>query len=299
MIIRIALFSVAVLAASLATNAQTEITVRLDTKMMGNFDCNLGGNGVDPAPVNKVYMHSGACSENRGSIPSETAEEYCGSQIVPFDADVWQHVVGNWGEFPADDGVGEMTAMGNGVYEITYTPENYYSNASVVSTEANSSGSTVSSPLDPSNAIHVIGMVFRNEDGTQSGRDEDFCNDIFIINYGKPNMSIVNSDFLVQDFVELITETGIEDYASVYDFNIGPNPTSGITSFNIGMKNPMKDVTISLSNMLAQQVYSTTLNLAKGLNRIEWDASKLPVGVYMTTIGSSNGLIAQERILVK
>ncbi|MFT5054845.1 MAG: hypothetical protein ACI97X_001879, partial [Oceanospirillaceae bacterium] len=172
-----ALLSFAVLAASLVSNAQTEITIQLDTKLMGNFDCALGGGDGNPAPVTTVYMHSGACSENRGSIPSETPLEYCGGQIQPFDADVWQHVVGNWGEFPADDGVGEMTSMGNGVYEISFVPEDYYSNASLVSTEANSSGSTVSSPLVPGNDIHVIGMVFRNEDGTQSGRDEDFCND--------------------------------------------------------------------------------------------------------------------------
>lgn len=299
MIMRTALLSMAVLAASLVSNAQTEITIRLDTKLMGNFDCALGGGDGNPAPVNKVYMHSGACSENRGSIPSETPAEYCGGQIQPFDADVWQHVVGNWGEFPADDGVGEMTSMGNGVYEISFVPEDYYSDANQVSTEANSSGSTVSSPLDPNNPIHVIGMVFRNEDGTQSGRDEDFCNDIFIINYGTPQVSIVNSDFFVQDFVELITETGIEDHASVSEFTVGPNPTNGITNFNIGMRSSMDDASIIVSNMLAQEVYSTSLNLGTGSNRIEWDASGLPSGVYMASVSSPEGMIAQERILVK
>lgn len=299
MIMKTALLSIAVLTASLVSNAQTEITIRLDTKLMGNFDCALGGGDGNPAPVNKVYMHSGACSENRGSNPSETPADYCGGQIQPFDADVWQHVVGNWGEFPADDGVGEMTSMGNGVYEISFVPEDYYSDAGQVSTEANSSGSTVSSPLDPNNPIHVIGMVFRNEDGSQSGRDEDFCNDIFIIHYGTPQMSIVNSDFFVQDFVELVTETGIEDHASVSEFTVGPNPTNGVTSFNIGMRTPMNDVSIVVSNMLAQVVYSSAVNLVSGSNRIEWEASSLPTGVYMATVGSSEGMIAQERILVK
>lgn len=296
---RTALLTIAIATTTFYANAQEEITIRLDTKLMGNFACALGGGDGNPAPVNKVYLHSGACSENRGSDPSQTPLEYCAGQIQPFDADVWQHVVGNWGEFPADDGVGEMTHIGDGVYDISFVPENYYSDAAIVSTEANSSGSTVSSPLIPGNPIHVIGMVFRNEDGTQSGRDEDFCNDIFIINYGTPNVRIVNSDFFDQDFVELITETSIRDHSAVSTFNIGPNPTSGITNFNIAVNNTMQDVVFKVTSMLGQQLHNSTVDLNSGMNKFEWDASNLPSGVYTASFSSSNGIIAQERLMVK
>jgi hypothetical protein len=95
------ILSCALIGGAFALQAQTEVTITLDTKDMFNVDCNLLGDGVGgPAQVNKVYMHSGACSENRysGSDPvlqAQSAEDYCADQIVPFASDVWQHVVGD------------------------------------------------------------------------------------------------------------------------------------------------------------------------------------------------------------
>ena len=85
---------------------------------------------------NKVYLHSG----------------------VGTDANPWTYVVGNWGQ---DDGVGEMTDMGGGLWQITITPETYYG---LNATQAAS--------------ITKMGMVFRNETGTQELKATG-CSDFF------------------------------------------------------------------------------------------------------------------------
>jgi len=77
-------------------------------------------------------------------------------------------VVGNWG---LDDGVGEMTNNDDGTFSITITPQTYYG-----ITQAQADTAT------------QIGMVFRNENGTQELKD-DGCND-FIFPVGKVLINI-------------------------------------------------------------------------------------------------------------
>ncbi|MDH7911934.1 alpha-amylase family glycosyl hydrolase [Winogradskyella sp. SYSU M77433] len=95
----------------------------------------------------KVYMHSGVGD---------------GSNAFGIS------VVGNWGQ---DDGVGEMTNQGGGIYSITLTPQTYYG-------------------LSTAQAANVIqmGMVFRNEDGSQELKATG-CND-FIYDVGTFQVSL-------------------------------------------------------------------------------------------------------------
>ena len=93
------------------------ITITLNANSTST-DCNGLSN---PA---KVYLHSGVGSSDNA----------------------WTYVVGNWGQ---DDGVGEMTNQGGGIWSITFVPEDYYG-------------------LTAAQAANIVqmGMVFRNEDGT-------------------------------------------------------------------------------------------------------------------------------------
>ncbi len=86
--------------------------------------------------ASEVYMHSGI-------------------QTIPFGP--WEYVIGNWG---VDDGIGEMTSLGNNIWEISINVPSYYAYP----------GGT-----------NVIGlwMVFRNGNGSAQGRDNN-GNDIFI-----------------------------------------------------------------------------------------------------------------------
>lgn len=127
------------------------ITITLDLNS-GATDCNGLSNPT------KVYIHSG----------------------VGDTSDPWTHVIGNWGQ---DDGIGEMTNQGGGIWTITFVPETYYG-------------------LTPQQASNVVrmGMVFRNSDGTQELKAtgcQDFFFDVgtFQVSLSSPSeeTTIINS----------------------------------------------------------------------------------------------------------
>ncbi len=88
------------------------------------------------------------------------------------DNNPWQYVVGNWGQ---DDGVGEMTNNGDGTWSITIVPQTYFG---LTNTQAAN--------------ITKMGLVFRNEDGSQEYKN-DGCTD-FIINVGAFQVTMINPD---------------------------------------------------------------------------------------------------------
>lgn len=98
------------------------------------FDASIGQSTLVGA--SEVYMHSGI-------------------QTTPFGP--WEYVVGNWG---LDDGLGEMTSVGNNIWEISINVPSYYGYP----------GGT-----------NVIGlwMVFRNGNGSSQAGDGS-GNDIFV-----------------------------------------------------------------------------------------------------------------------
>ncbi len=88
------------------------------------------------------------------------------------DSNPWQYVVGNWGQ---DDGIGEMTDNGDGSWSISIVPQTYFG-----LTNAQAAG------------ITKMGMVFRNEDGSQEYKD-NACAD-FIVNVGAFQVTMINPD---------------------------------------------------------------------------------------------------------
>lgn len=291
----------AAITGNLHAQTQTEVTITIDTKLMFNVDCNLLGDGAGgPAQVNKVYMHSGACSENRGSNQGQSAEDYCADQIVPYASDVWQHVVGNWGQAPQDDGVGLMEDLGNGVYSKTFVMENYYSDPNLVSTEQNATGTTVSAPLDPNNPIHLLGLVFRNEDGTASGRDQQGCQDIFVINVNKSNPTVINStDNSTCDFVTFTKNSvGVGEQELAYDAQVGPNPATDVLNVRMSVRKDLPNARIELNNAIGQTVYSEYLDLILGTNFTSVDVSALSNGIYSLSVVSREGIVMKEKFIV-
>jgi len=131
-------------------------------------------------------------------------------------------VVGNWGQ---DDGVGEMTSNGDGTWSITFTPNTYF-------------GLT---PSEESN-VTKMGMVFRNEDGTQEFKDNGCEN--FVYNVGAFQVNMINpansdNGILVVDSGGgtqiLATNTnGPADYALYVNGNATPIHTQSSTTFYNG-----------------------------------------------------------------
>ena len=86
-------------------------------------------------------------------------------------------VEGNWGQ---DDGIGEMTNNNDGTYSITITPQTYFD--------------LTQNEID---TAAQIGMVFRNEDGTQELKDNG-CEDFFFpIGAVQVNILIPSEDLVV------------------------------------------------------------------------------------------------------
>ena len=81
-------------------------------------------------------------------------------------------VIGNWGQ---DDGVGQMSDNGDGTWSITITPTDYFN-----------------LDTNQSSLATRMGLVFRNEDGTQELKD-DGCSDFFI-NVGAFQVDLINPD---------------------------------------------------------------------------------------------------------
>lgn len=119
-----------------------EITITVD---LAQNQCN-----TIPSSATTVYMHSG----------------------IGTNANPWGiSVVGNWGQ---DDGIGEMTSQGNGVFSITITPSQYFNLTAQQQSDATQ-----------------MGLVFRSADGEQEMKEPPGCNDFFV-NVGSFQMTLTN-----------------------------------------------------------------------------------------------------------
>lgn len=113
-----------------------------------------------------VDVNSMATDTNTMNNPTKV---YIHSGVGP-EANPWTYVVGNWGQ---DDGVGEMTNDSGGLWSITLTPESYYSLTT-----------------GQASTITKMGMVFRNEDGSQELKDNG--NSDFFFDVGAFQVTLTN-----------------------------------------------------------------------------------------------------------
>ena len=118
------LFSIAALLFSLSIAAQVTIDdsfATADDEITITYDATQGVSGLVSA--SRVFMHAGVILDG----PNGTS---------------WQHVVGNWGD---PNSAGEMTSLGNDLWEITITPRTYFAGAG----------------LDANALVYRLGLVFR------------------------------------------------------------------------------------------------------------------------------------------
>lgn len=297
-----------------AFGQQTYIKLTLDTKKMTSLDYSLGGGSTVPSPANKVYAHLGLCTCNligEGSTATrdcsnETANKnYCLSQISPYGSNVWQHVVGNWGENVQDDGIGMMTAEGNGVFSIDFIIENYFTNASLVNTISESTTSVPSQvwSVNQGGKPYTIGMVFRNEDATLVGRD-DLGSDLFIVDLltspkvvqgSNPDQGFPAITFLVNG----VEDVNNDKYSSVY-----PNPFSNITRIEYSMPTTTENMTLKIFSIEGKELVQLANGFKEaGNHTINWDGcaengTRLSNGVYYSVLSVENQPISTQRIII-
>lgn len=274
--------------------AQTQVKVTLDTKKFINIDCSLGADGAGgPSTMPKVYMHSGLCT---------TGDIYCKTQIIPLHSLVWEHVVGNWGTNPQDDGIGEMVVEGNGVYTKTIIVEDYFS-GSWVSTDWNETQTVQSSPMPSGATPYTMGLVFRNPDGTVTGRD-NMCNDIFVTDLNTTNPKVIQSfDLLPWPNSPVTIERsiiGINDINSINFFNIMPNPVTDNVHIEFYLKNGVK-TQVTVYDRLGRTVYKLLdAELQSGKHVIKTDVNELGLssGVYFITVETKNSSRTEKLIVL-
>ncbi len=77
-----------------------------------------------------------------------------------------------------------------------------------------------------------------------------------------------------------------------------PNPTNGNTTIEFAM-GYNSEVTFTVTNLLGSIVNLQNLSTSKGLNRINFDASNVPNGVYFYTITDGKNTISKKLIVSK
>lgn len=112
------------------------------------------GVAVSPLGDSLVIVYD-ATQGVTGLVGSPKVYMHSGVQFFPFGP--WQNVIGNWG---LDDGIGEMTEIAPDLWRIVINPQSYYG-------------------LNPGQTYEGLLMVFRNADGTATGKDNN-NGDIFI-----------------------------------------------------------------------------------------------------------------------
>ena len=211
-------------------------------------------------------------------------------EYAPFAGGVlpW---VGNWGQ---DDGIGEMTSLGNDMWTITINVYDYYS-----------------VPLDSS--VNGLFMVFRNADGSLTGKD-DLGNDVFL-NLSTPEPSSAFSGI-----------TGIVDPSDVVAINWSDssnNPIltttqSGIYTVTVIADNgcvltdsatvlavPGAQVSLGADRILCSGE-STNLNAGNGFVSYSWSTGAAQnaivvstTGTYSVEVATAEGCTAEDSVNVQ
>ena len=102
------------------------------------------------------------------------------------------------------------------------------------------------------------------------------------------NMNHTDVHFTVHE--NMVTLTGAYAVANVEDVQVFPNPVSDFANVQLELKSAM-DLTMTVTNLMGQQLISKPLSLVAGSNSIEVEMSDLPAGLYLINIQSATDVI--------
>jgi hypothetical protein len=292
---------------SLAGQNTQGIRIYLDTRKYGyaNIDCNIGTVPGDTSMHPKIYAHTGLCSSH---------PDTCNDAIIPFESRVWQHVVGNWGDNPLDDGVGEMSRIGNGVWMLDIPSYfGYYGNPALVNTQPNNSGTVISTPMPQGATAYTMGLVFRTSDAILTGRDST-CNDIFIwkLNTGNPEV-IQSQDYSAwrtgpisfQKIIDGVPQGLQERETFIYAPRIFPNPFLQSTRIEFFLEDNRQPCYVEIFDTKGIRVRTLASGiLAQGSQSLYWQGNNdagetLDSGIYFLKISCGNKTVTDKIVLKK
>jgi PKD repeat protein len=193
---------------------------------------------------------------------------HSGYQLVAFGPVIgW---VGNWGQ---DDGLGQMTNIGTDLWKITINIHSYFSLSSSVN-------------------INALEMVFRNADGSMTGKD-NAGNNIFLVVSSNPSslFSGVTGSYYQSPYTSLLWSTG--DTINTINVN-----TTGIYSIevNTNVGCVLRDsIQVSLGNLpfvdagTSQEICTgetITLDAGAGFASYEWSTGDTTAAINVNTSGT-------------
>jgi hypothetical protein len=184
---------------------------------------------------------------------------------------LFEVVVGNWA---MDDGVGQMTSTGTDTWEIEFNLYDYYG------------------LVEGTDVIYGIGVVFRNEDGTLEGKDDN-CADIAIRGIETGPISVQNTDGTPFAGVTAGFITGINEApVGVSNISISPNPAvdAAVFTFNTVVNS---NYDLIITNAMGQQVATQRIVGEQAII----ERAGLPAGLYFATLVDERGARATQRFL--
>lgn len=235
------------------------------TYPLGNDTTLCGGQSISLNPfANAVYFEDSlvitydATLGQTQLVGANKVYMHAGYQQVAFGPVTgW---VGNWGQ---DDGIGEMHALGNNFWRITIHVRNYFG-------------------LLPGANVNALAMVFRNADGTLTGKDNS-NNDIYLV-LGPPPTSVFNgvTGFVKRDNIETILWSTSATTPSITVNN------SGNYSFVVTDTNG-----VSYSDDIVITYASAQLNLGNDISLCGSASISLDAGAGFTSYNWSTGATTQ------
>lgn len=102
---------------------------------------------------------------------------------------------------------------------------------------------------------------------------------LYVLDENSPNCSIFNSLYEVAS-----------EFESVRNL---PNPFTGTTTIEIQSRESGA-YQLQVTDMLGRLVHNRTVQIAEGLNQIEFDGSRLPDGLYLYTLSNGRSQVTQK-----
>lgn len=193
----------------------------------------------------------------------------------------------NWSKQPAgqswgaDNGVGEMTNTEDDLWVIEIHWSSYY-------------GMNPEAPAE----MNKIGMVFRNEDGTLKGADND-GQDVFLAGLGSPapyaeNKSGTLFDGVTAEWIEGFT--GINEFSSTHSLQAVPTAISNTAQITYTADN--ENIALKVYNMNGQLVDVIEQGFrAAGEYTVTWTPA-LPAGRYIYVLEGAKGARTEKFVIV-
>jgi PKD repeat protein len=87
---------------------------------------------------------------------------------------------------------------------------------------------------------------------------------------------------------------GIDELTTFSSLSVYPNPATNAVSLNVNSSKAYSDCQLSINNMLGQNVYAKSIDLASGSNTVNMDITNLTAGVYFISLQNGKDVVTTK-----